>query len=150
MGRGKTISKEKRAKIAAKKLKNPLASNREIAKELNTSRSSVQRIVKQVLGQLGDNRTLEALIENDLATVAIGQEAILQKVSDSLTGKNKYIFLKDLVAAVEAAGKRIMLIQGNPTERIAVTDLQGVIEDAYAELEQREGGEAPSGVAEKS
>lgn len=71
-----------RAKVIKAKLKSPLKTEREIAKETKVSKSTVNRISKE-LGQKGtkDERILW-ICDKDLEIITLGQKLILQKLWD--------------------------------------------------------------------
>lgn len=71
-----------RAKVIKAKLKSPLKTEREIAKETKVSKSTVNRISKE-LGQKGtkDERILW-ICDKDLEIITIGQKLILEKLWD--------------------------------------------------------------------
>lgn len=81
----KTERKDKarnRAKVIKAKLKSPLKTEREIAKETKVSKSTVNRI-SQELGQRGtkDERILW-ICDKDLEIITVGQKLILKKLWD--------------------------------------------------------------------
>lgn len=81
----KTERKDKarnRAKVIKAKLKSPLKTEREIAKETKVSKSTVNRISKE-LGQKGtkDERILW-ICDKDLEIITLGQKLILEKLWD--------------------------------------------------------------------
>lgn len=81
----KTERKDKarnRAKVIKAKLKSPLKTEREIAKETKVSKSTVNRI-SQELGQRGtkDERILW-ICDKDLEIITLGQKLILEKLWD--------------------------------------------------------------------
>lgn len=71
-----------RAKVIKAKLKSPLKTEREIAKETKVSKSTVNRISKE-LGQKGtkDERILW-ICDKDLEIITLGQKLILEKLWD--------------------------------------------------------------------
>lgn len=103
-----------RAKVIKAKLKNPLKTEREIAKETNVSKSTVNRI-SQELGQWGtkDDRILW-ICDKDLEIVKLGQEIIMKKLRD----QKQVAKLKphEISQVIAENTKRYALFRGNATD----------------------------------
>lgn len=113
----KTERKDKarnRAKVIKAKLNSPLKTEREIAKETKVSKSTVNRISKE-LGQKGtkDERILW-ICDKDLEIVKLWQEIIMEKLRD----QKQVAKLKphEISQVIAENTKRYTLFRGDATD----------------------------------
>lgn len=103
-----------RAKVIKAKLKSPLKTEREIAKETKVSKSTVNRVSKE-LGQNGtkDKRILW-ICDKDLEIITLGQELILEK----LNNKKQMARLKphEISQVIAENTRRYSLFKWNATD----------------------------------
>jgi hypothetical protein len=77
----KNITAKKIQKIIKEKIKNPDIPIREISKKTNVSKSSVDRLLKQNLGQIGTKSDYIAkILDSDKEIMDLANEVIISKI----------------------------------------------------------------------
>jgi len=105
----------RKKKVLKEKLKDPTASQEELAKRVGTSRQTVQRDLKYLgeNGQLKDISVMNAIKDADLEIVIEGQKAIIEKI---LLEKDK-ITARDLSAVTKDSQVRYSFLAGENAKK---------------------------------
>jgi hypothetical protein len=113
--KGKKIDIEDRVAIWVAKLNNPNLSSRDIAGELNTSKSTVARVIEEDLGQIGTTELWKTLYETNLEIINIGVEKV--RIAMLKLDPENIRDAKEMQSIVEVSFKQNQLIRGKATER---------------------------------
>jgi len=116
---GKRIDIEQRVAIGVAKLNNPNLTSREIAEELNTSKSTVARVIDEDLGKVGTTELWKSLYDTNLEIINIWVEKV--RIAMLRLDPENIRDAKEMQSIVEVSFKQNQLIQGKATERTEVT-----------------------------
>lgn len=119
----KNITAKKIQKIIKEKIKNPDIPIREISKKTNVSKSSVDRLLKQNLGQIGTKSDYIAkILDSDKEIMNLANEVIISKIKfikEIQKVDNREVWI-DVVEAIvdiaEKSFKRYTLLKWNITD----------------------------------
>lgn len=120
----KNITAKKIQKIIKEKIKNPDIPIREISKKTNVSKSSVDRLLKQNLGQIGTKSDYIAkILDSDKEIMDLANEVIISKIKfikEIQKVDNREVWI-DVVEAIvdiaEKSFKRYILLKWNVTDK---------------------------------
>lgn len=106
------VDKERnQAKVVSKILKNPLATEREIAKEAWVSKATAHRTIKEMNLSEPKIKAIEDIISTDATIVQLAQMEIVQRLQNPEKEKTR-----DIIAAASESAKRYSLFSGNATD----------------------------------
>ena len=103
-----------RAKIIKEVLKDPTQSERDIAKKVWNSPSTVHEHIKD-LPSSSKNEHISKVIENDAKIVTLWQRILLQRMQLAEEDP-KYLATRDIITATDLSGKRHMLLNWPVTD----------------------------------
>lgn len=103
-----------RAKIIKEIIKDPTQSERDIAKKVGRSPSTVHEHIKD-LPNTSKNEHIAKVIENDATIVTLWQKILIQRLWLAEEDP-KAVSTRDVISATDLSWKRHMLLQGNVTD----------------------------------
>lgn len=107
----RTDAKKNKAKIVKKLIKEPLSTQREIAKDIGIWKTTVQEHLKE-LKTTKDDRII-GICDDDLKIVKLGQLELLKRLK-----KNPdKIWVRDIVSAMESWTKRYTIFKWDVTDK---------------------------------
>lgn len=119
----KNITAKKIQKIIKEKIKNPDMPIREISKKTNVSKSSVDRLLKQNLGQIGTKSDYIAkILDSDKEIMDLANEVIISKIKfikeiQKVDNREVWIgVVEAIVDIAEKSFKRYTLLKWNVTD----------------------------------
>lgn len=119
----KNITAKKIQKIIKEKIKNPDIPIREISKKTNVSKSSVDRLLKQNLGQIGTKSDYIAkILDSDKEIMDLANEVIISKIKfikeiQKVDNREVWIgVVEAIVDIAEKSFKRYTLLKWNITD----------------------------------
>lgn len=101
------------AKVASARVKKPLASQREIARDIWLDDKTVSNLEKELPQISAKSEHIEAIIAKDLQIVNLAQQ-ILQ---DRLEAKPDDISTRDIIASADVSAKRYSLFKWDATDK---------------------------------
>ena len=116
---GKRIDIEQRVAIGVAKLNNPNLTSREIAEELNTSKSTVARVIDEDLGKVGTTELWKSLYDTNLEIINIWVEKV--RIAMLRLDPENIRDAKEMQSIVEVSFKQNQLIQGKATDKVELT-----------------------------
>lgn len=103
-----------RAKVMVEVIKDPTQSERDIAKKVGRSPSTVHEHMKD-LPNTSKNEHIANVIENDAKIVTLWQRILLQRLWLAEEDP-KAVSTRDVISATDLSGKRHMLLNGDATD----------------------------------
>lgn len=103
-----------RAKVLKEIIKDPTQSQRDIAKKINTSVSTVNEHIK-LLPESNKTEHIANVIENDAKIVTLWQKILIQRLQLAEEDP-KAVSTRDVISATDLSGKRHMLLNGDATD----------------------------------